>query len=228
MATFWLAAVQLATVIRNDPSDELMLWIYLCGILPAMIYGSLSTFIHKRRYNPSRWIDENAEEEGVTYIVTRTLEKENEVDLIVRECMRAADRDDQWVEKAEAIFSTALQVFSNSSRIHILYGIFLEFVKKDKSGGKFHLDQALRLSPSLQERFALYLNEQELKKQHAVSVGDSSMDLVSYIEFQGHYNNAIKSHKKLLMAIRHFWKLICRSDNPPIGKYGSYLSGAAP
>ena len=88
------------------------------------------------------------------------------------------------MEKCDTIYDTALQVFNTSSGLHLDYSMFLETVKGDRGGSKFHLDQASRFQPTLQERFALYLFEHETKHRHTDITRGGSLDLVSYVEFQ--------------------------------------------
>jgi PAS domain S-box-containing protein len=216
----WAAFIQLICVIRGDPSDDILLWVLLGGSFIAVGVGVALCIWQEKKYSYTRWIEEAPEDENKEiggYVTIRPFRDENEVDVIVRDIIRNAHRDEMWVEKVSSLYSSALQTFGSSSRMHISYSIFLDMIKEDKSGSKLHLDQALRCSPNIQDRFVLYVNEQESKKQHAAtSAGDSSMDLVSYIEFQGYYSNALKSHRRLLNSIKYFWRIICRTDDPSI------------
>ena len=61
---FWGATVQLITVIRNNTSDDIMLWLLVGGILPSCILAAIIHLYQEKRYSHSRWIQESTEEEG--------------------------------------------------------------------------------------------------------------------------------------------------------------------
>ncbi len=44
------------------------------------------------------------------------------------------------------------------------------------------------------------------------SSGESSTDLVSYIEFQKNQRLMIKGHRKALTTVRDFWRLLMKND----------------
>jgi hypothetical protein len=68
MSLSWAAVIQLATVIRNDSSNDIMFWIFVGGVVPSMAIGIFLNYLQERRYNYSEWVMENSEDDG-GYIV---------------------------------------------------------------------------------------------------------------------------------------------------------------
>ena len=86
---------------------------------------------------------------------------------------------------AETIFLAGLQQFPDSSIIHNFYSVFLDDFIHDLDASKTERGRAKRMYPGFQERFGVYCQEMEAKQAaQSKAVGEDSMDLVSYIEFQ--------------------------------------------
>ena len=70
-----------------------------------------------------------------------------------------------------------------------------------RQGGSALLAKAKKLSPSITERYALYVREQDkLARMSREQNADSSMDSASFAEFQNNYNAVVKHHKKALAS----------------------------
>ena len=112
---------------------------------------------------------------------------------------------------ADLLFCHGLASFPDSAPLHLAYASFvLDFAgRASESLAKFHIDRARRLQTSFQDRFLIFLRDTERKQQAQSSeVGDSTMDLVSFVELQTNFDAALSSHRALLKAIRAFWRLV--------------------
>ncbi len=95
----------------------------------------------------------------------------------------------------------------------ITYSNFLIEVQNNYQSGVTQLQQAKKLEPSMSDRFAIFVREQEHKqKAQSQSSGESAVDLVSYVEFQRNYRLLLRAHKNALYATRHFWKQLLHHD----------------
>jgi PAS domain S-box-containing protein len=112
---------------------------------------------------------------------------------------------------SDAIFRHGLGVFADSAPLHLAYASFLLAYgsRESESLAKFHIDRARRLNTSFQDRFIIFLRDTERKHQvQGEAVGESNMDLVSYVEFQNNMEAAITTHRAMLKAMRRFWKMV--------------------
>ena len=75
--------------------------------------------------------------------------------------------------------------FSTSAFLTILYGNFMIECQDNYHSGTSQLRAAKKMNPSAIERFIIYVREQEhMLKVHQQAGGESTIDLVSYVEFQ--------------------------------------------
>ena len=75
--------------------------------------------------------------------------------------------------------------FSSSAFLTILYGNFMIECQDNYHSGMSQLRAAKKMNPSAIERFIIYVREQEhMLKVHQQAGGESTIDLVSYVEFQ--------------------------------------------
>lgn len=103
--------------------------------------------------------------------------------------------------------------FHDDVFLTITYSNFLIEVQNNYQSGVTQLQQAKKLEPSMSDRFAIFVREQEHKqKAQSQSSGESAVDLVSYVEFQRNYRLLLRAHKGSLYATRHFWKQLLHHD----------------
>lgn len=55
-------------------------------------------------------------------------------------------------------------------------------------------------------------DRQRLQEMQASASGTSTMDLISYVDFQSKYNSALASHRLALKAHKNFWRLLLTSN----------------
>ena len=80
-------------------------------------------------------------------------------------------------------------------------------------GGASLLQKAKTLPLRTDLRYQLYMCEQDkLARMSNDHNAETSMDMVSYVEFQNHYKMVMNNHKKALNAVRNFWQLLLRHD----------------
>jgi PAS domain S-box-containing protein len=113
--------------------------------------------------------------------------------------------------QADSIFRHGLAIFPEVASLHLAYATFVMAYSKPETDSlaKFHIDRARRLNTSFQDRFQIFLRDTERKHQaQGEAVGESSMDLVSYVEFQNNMEAAIINHRATVKAMRRFWRTV--------------------
>lgn len=77
--------------------------------------------------------------------------------------------------------------------------------------GYSQLQAAKKLDPNFMERFAIFSREQEqTQKESGAKNGGSSVDLVSYVEFQRNLRLVLKVHREALASMKTVWKLLLK------------------
>lgn len=137
-----------------------------------------------------------------------------EVEMCSRIC-RTLDKDDDEkqdpdsVKLAERILKGGLAFYSSKAEMALLYTSFLIEVSHQQQAGHSQLVAAKNLNPSYPQLFAIFVREQvHIQAAQTASSGESSVDLVSYVEFQKNQRMLVRSHKAALVSTRDFWRLL--------------------
>ncbi|KXZ56496.1 hypothetical protein GPECTOR_1g444 [Gonium pectorale] len=136
-----------------------------------------------------------------------------EVEIIARVARHWIDDevlDMDRVKEAEAIIKAGLVLFPTRAFMIMLYSNFLWDVLDNPQAGYSQLQAAKKAAPNYMERFAIYRREQEHLARTAQTKGngESTLDLVSYVEFQRNYRLAMRAHREALLATRNFWQYL--------------------
>ncbi|KAG2440500.1 hypothetical protein HYH02_010378 [Chlamydomonas schloesseri] len=137
-----------------------------------------------------------------------------EVEIVARVCRKWTDQhyevlDRVAVKEAEIVIKGGMQLFPASAYMAITYVNFLIDVLESTQTGNSQLTAAKKLNPNLMERFAIFAREQEyMQRSSGAKSGESSVDLVSYVEYQRSHKAVMRAHRAALVAIRHFWQLL--------------------
>jgi PAS domain S-box-containing protein len=144
-----------------------------------------------------------------------------EVEMCARVC-RTLDKDDGgWHEKydqasvraAEKMMKGGLSFFGSEAEMALLYASFMIDVMKTMQSGHSQLVAAKNLKPNFSQQFAIFCREQaHIQASQTAASGESSVDLVSYVEFQKNQRMLVRSHRAALLTTRDFWKLLM-ADN---------------
>ncbi|KAG2446182.1 hypothetical protein HXX76_000775 [Chlamydomonas incerta] len=137
-----------------------------------------------------------------------------EVEIVARVCRKWTDQhyevlDRVAVKEAEIVIKGGMQLFPTNAFMAITYVNFLIDVLESTQTGNSQLTAAKKLNPNLMERFAIFAREQEhMQRSAGAKSGESSVDLVSYVEYQRSHKAVMRAHRAALVAIRHFWQLL--------------------
>ncbi|KAG2450719.1 hypothetical protein HYH02_004557 [Chlamydomonas schloesseri] len=203
---------------RKDPDfRSRVTTLMVAGLLPCMLVGFLASFIRLR------WRVKNAIKAFSHIDPSKSRLKDiyrfpdpMEVEIVSRVCRKWTEDDvldPDAVKLAETVLKVGLAHFHDDVFLTITYSNFLIEVQNNYQSGVTQLQQAKKLEPSMSDRFAIFVREQEHKqKAQSQSSGESAVDLVSYVEFQRNYRLLLRAHKGSLYATRHFWKQLLHHD----------------
>ncbi|KAG2493479.1 hypothetical protein HYH03_008295 [Edaphochlamys debaryana] len=217
----WAGILLLALTFSPDRSQQsyrqTITTVMVAGLLPAALLCFLASFIRlrwrvKHAIRAFSHIDPSKSRLKDIYrfpdpmeveICSRVARKWTEDDIL----------DPDAVRLAETILKVGQAHFHDDVFLTITYSNFLIEVQNNYQSGVTQLQQAKKLEPSMSDRFAIFVREQEHKqKAQSQSSGESAVDLVSYVEFQRNYRLLLRAHKSALYATRHFWKQLLHHD----------------
>ncbi|GFR41359.1 hypothetical protein Agub_g2042 [Astrephomene gubernaculifera] len=141
-----------------------------------------------------------------------------EVEIVARVCRRWTDAhfevlDRGAAKEAEIVIKGGMQLFPNSATMILTYVNFLVDVLESTQTGYSQLQAAKKCTPNLMERFAIFAREQEhMQRATGAKSGESSVDLVSYVEYQRNHRMVMRAHRAALVAIRNFWQLLLHNS----------------
>eukprot|EP00201_Polytomella_parva_P010619 CAMPEP_0175065308 /NCGR_PEP_ID=MMETSP0052_2-20121109/15845_1 /TAXON_ID=51329 ORGANISM="Polytomella parva, Strain SAG 63-3" /NCGR_SAMPLE_ID=MMETSP0052_2 /ASSEMBLY_ACC=CAM_ASM_000194 /LENGTH=1112 /DNA_ID=CAMNT_0016331813 /DNA_START=820 /DNA_END=4155 /DNA_ORIENTATION=- len=140
----------------------------------------------------------------------------HDVDIAAR-CMRRwiqdVELDMEAVKLAETILQAGLLKFSGDSFMVLVYANFLFEVQDNANAANSQVQGAKKQARGLVQRYMIFYREQEYLHSSSVrKIGESTLDLASYVEFQRNYKMALRAHRDALSAIRSFWQYLLRSD----------------
>ncbi|PNH12265.1 Tiny macrocysts protein B [Tetrabaena socialis] len=179
----------------------LVMWI---GVAPAAIAGAAACHLrlwHFNHYVLGRFRDADP---GMKSKTIYRFDDAREVEITARCCRSWIDEDTpepEAVAMTEQVIKAGMTQLPQDPYMIVLYSSFL-------------IDTAKKQSPGLLERFAIFSREQEhtQKASGANGGGDSTVDLVAYVEFQRNHRLVVRAHREALMAMRSFWGLLLRSE----------------
>ncbi|GLI64845.1 hypothetical protein VaNZ11_008226 [Volvox africanus] len=217
----WTGLVLLALTFsphrRDGDYRSKLTTVMVAGLLPALATGFLISFVRLRfsvKYAIHAFchIDPNKSRLKDIYRFPDAME----VEIVSRVCRKWTEDDvldSDAVKLAETVIKVGLAQFHDDVFLTITYSNFLIEVQNNYQSGVTQLQQAKKLEPSISDRFAIFVREQEHKqKAQSQSSGESAVDLVSYVEFQRNYRLLLRAHKGALYATRHFWKQLLHHD----------------
>ncbi|GFR48517.1 hypothetical protein Agub_g10412 [Astrephomene gubernaculifera] len=202
---------------REDHFRSKMTTIMVGGMLPLLLVGFLTSFFRlrwrvKHAIKAFSHIDTSKSRLKDIYRFPDPME----VEIVSRVCRKWTEDDildTDAVRLAETVLKVGQAHFHDDVFLTITYSNFLIEVQNNYQSGVTQLQQAKKLEPSISDRFAIFVREQEHKqKAQSQSSGESAVDLVSYVEFQRNYRLLLRAHKSALYATRHFWKQLLHHD----------------
>ncbi|GIL43455.1 hypothetical protein Vafri_932 [Volvox africanus] len=137
-----------------------------------------------------------------------------EVEIVARVCRKWTDQhyevlDRAAAKEAEIVIKGGMQLFPGDAFMIITYVNLLIDVLESTQTGYSQLQAAKKCTPNLMERFAIFAREQEhMQRATGAKSGESSVDLVSYVEYQRNHRMVMRAHRSALVAIRNFWQLL--------------------
>ncbi|GAX73193.1 hypothetical protein CEUSTIGMA_g646.t1 [Chlamydomonas eustigma] len=140
------------------------------------------------------------------------------VEMASRVCRTLDAEDDEKqdaasVKLADKILKGGMSFFSSKAEMVLLYANFMVEVSGQQQAGHSQLVAAKNLKPSLVEQFSIFVREQEhMQASQTQASGESSTDLVSYVEFQKNQRLLVRCHRNALLATRDFWRLLTKND----------------
>lgn len=98
------------------------------------------------------------------------------------------------VVAGEALLKKAIEQYPEDSFVHLTYcNYLLAFNKQLSDKAHVMLDLSRRMHPPFVDRFCIFMRDRErLQKVQAQTSGETTMDLVSYIEFQTKFKTALQ------------------------------------
>ena len=88
---------------------------------------------------------------------------------------------------------------------------------KDMEGARTQLKLAQQKLPTIPEMYIIFSKGMDYKqKVQSHDVGDASMDLVDYVEFQSNLSQAETAHRETVRAIRKFWISVMQHHVPVV------------
>jgi len=114
------------------------------------------------------------------------------------------------LNRAEAVWDTATGEHARSPWIWIAYASWLTDVAGDSARATAAVSAASRLEVGWLDRVLLYIVERRLvlSRAGATHGTGSGLDLAGYVEFTRQMRMALKSHRRVLLRIRSFWRTV--------------------
>ncbi|PNH12261.1 Tiny macrocysts protein B [Tetrabaena socialis] len=187
----------------DDARRKMMTLVLWIGMAPAAIAGAAACHLrlrHFNRYVLGRFRD--ADPSVKSKIIYR-FDDAREVEIAARCCQSWIDEDTpapEAVAMTEQIIKAGMIQLPQDPYMVVLYSSFL-------------IDTAKKQSPGLLERFAIFIREQEhTQKANGATGGDSTVDMVAYVEFQRNCRLVVRAHREALIAMRSFWGLLLHHE----------------
>ncbi|GLC53515.1 hypothetical protein PLESTB_000757900 [Pleodorina starrii] len=193
----------------------LALWV---GMGPAALVGSGLCYMRLRHIK--HWVVakfRNADS-GTNSKHIYKFTDAREVEIAARSCRAWVDDEENTLEPeamalSEQIIKAGMIQLPQDPQMIILYSSFLIDVQGSYQSGYTQLQTAKKHSLGVLERFAIFCRDHEhSQKASGTNNGDTTVDLVSYMEFQRSHRLVVRAHKEALIAIRSFWGLLMRSQ----------------
>eukprot|EP00883_Tetradesmus_obliquus_P002715 jgi/Sobl393_1/12921/SZX78204.1 len=190
-------------------------WTVLYGIFPAVLLGAgLSWAYMRRRRAPLAKLvaGQAAGESNVVLKDVYRFKDVYEAELLLR-AMRKWDEDGvpdpATTALGEFIMKCAMARLPNQPYLLTIYSNFIIEVRKDGQAARTQIQLAGKNSPSLVERYFIYVSQDVAKKLKSESEG---LDLIGYVEFQRSYRACVRAHKLALQMQRQFWHSMLRDS----------------
>ncbi|EFJ44861.1 hypothetical protein VOLCADRAFT_94889 [Volvox carteri f. nagariensis] len=219
LAVTWAAMLAVAIMFKPKEPERMALYekritnVMLYGLAPIALLGFGASFL--RLHTWSQFVRKRFKEapSGSKVKDIYRFKDPIEVEIISRVARHWIDDevlDLDRVKEAEAIIKAGLVLFPTRAFMIMLYSNFLWDVLDNPQAGYSQLQAAKKANPNYMERFAIYRREQEHLARTAQTKGngESTLDLVSYVEFQRNYRLAMRAHREALLATRNFWQYL--------------------
>eukprot|EP00198_Chlamydomonas_reinhardtii_P013356 XP_001702693.1 predicted protein [Chlamydomonas reinhardtii] len=219
LAVSWAAILAVAILFKpSDPTkrenyEQTITSVMLYGLAPVALLGFASSYLRLDYW--SRFVRKRFKEASPGSKVKDIYRFKDpiEVEIIARVARYWIDDevlDMDRVKEAEAIIKAGLVLFPTRAFMIMLYSNFLWDVLDNPQAGYSQLQAAKKANPNYMERFAIYRREQEHLARTAQTKGngESTLDLVSYVEFQRNFRLAMRAHREALVATRNFWQYL--------------------
>ncbi|GLC67718.1 hypothetical protein PLESTF_000598200 [Pleodorina starrii] len=219
LAVTWSAVLAVAIMFKPKDAERVEVYekritdVMLYGLAPIGLLGFGASFL--RLHTWSQFVRKRFKDAppGSKVKDIYRFKDPIEVEIISRVARHWIDDeilDLDRVKEAEAIIKAGLVLFPTRAFMIMLYSNFLWDVLDNPQAGYSQLQAAKKANPNYMERFAIYRREQEHLARTAQTKGngESTLDLVSYVEFQRNYRLAMRAHREALVATRNFWQYL--------------------
>jgi PAS domain S-box-containing protein len=114
------------------------------------------------------------------------------------------------VEKAESMWDSGTEEFPRSGWLWITYCMWLMEVASDPERATAALSAASRLELGWIDRITFHMADRHLSRARHSGGAASGMglDLAGYVEFTRQMRFAMRAHRRVMMRIRAFWRLV--------------------
>lgn len=113
------------------------------------------------------------------------------------------------IEASYRLYRRAEQAYPDLAFVKFLRANCLTFLSPDPTAFLDQIEGVKKLDPGFLVQFLIYKRDMETKYRGSMTKreGNTSSDMITYVEFQKYYTEAQKYNKLAITAIRDFWEL---------------------
>lgn len=212
-ALAFASAWQLATAFFNQPTVTVMGTIFpiLAAVGAVVGYWFSSSYLSSLDCTSPNVTRLNPETND--FVAVLRFEDTMQPEMCCR-VLREIGVSQAGVDRASAVWNAAIAQYGERPDVLISHSRFLTTYALDPSKANHALQKVRRLKTTFQQRYSLFLFEQEGQRLRTrTAAGDSTMDLTTYVAFQAQMKVVQRAHRRVLFEVRKFWRQVHAEDS---------------